>query len=391
MSLLIDPFKHALARALPAPGAGSSIAATVIADTSTPVPGGTGNFDFMTFPTASYGTVAFNGAGKGQASNLYSSTNGKLILALPVGAAIPSTGGTFTSFGMPAPAQEALLFVGLGSLGTDGVYVKSGEILKRIADTSTPVPSGSGNFKSFNGIAFDVQGAIAFVGTDAAGNQGVYASSFPAGGVAMIANSSTPIPGGSGTFNYFYGPSVNAYGAAFFASRSGNPASGAGVYLSRNGVLNILASTKTPVPGMGGTFSAFGAPEIGGTAVAFHAFGTNGSDGVYLASGGSVSVVADLTTPVPGGSGTFQTFFMNDPSIDERGNVAFLAGYESNKFGIFARVNGALRRVITSDDTLNGKSLLYLGISTNQLSQGTLAFYAVTGPGVFGIYTLPVG
>lgn len=394
MSLLIDPFKHALARALPAPGAsaGANIAATVIADTSTPVPGGTGNFDFMTFPMASYGTVAFDGAGKGQQASLYSSTNGRLILALPVGAAIPSTGGNFTGFSMPAPAQQALLFVGTGSLGTDGVYVKSGEILKRVADTSTPVPSGSGNFKSFNGgIAFDVQGAIAFAATDSAGNLGVYASSFPAGGVAMIANSSTPIPGGSGTFDNFSSPSVNAYGAAFFASRTGNPPVGVGLYLSRNGALSILANTQTPVPGMGGTFSAFGAPEISGTSVAFHAQGTTGSDGIYLASGGSVSVVADLTTPVPGGSGTFQTFFLNDPSIDEKGNVAFLAGYESSKFGIFARVNGSLRRIITSDDTLNGKPLLYLGISTNQLSQGTLAFYAVTGPGVFGIYTLPVG
>jgi hypothetical protein len=392
MSLLIDPFKHALARTLPAPGAGAPIAATVIADTSTPVPGGAGNFDFMTFPTTNYGTVAFNGAGKGQQASLYSSTNGKLILALPVGAAIPSTGGTFTGFGMPAPAQQALLFTGSGSLGTEGVYVKSGEILKRIADTSTPAPSGSGNFQSFNGgLAFDVQGAIAFVGTDAAGNLGVYASSFPAGGVAMIANGSTPIPGGSGTFNYFSSPSVNAYGVAFFASRTGNPPAGVGLYLSRNGVLNTFASTKTPVPGMGGTFSAFGAPMIAGTSIAFHAQGTNGSDGIYLGTGGSVSVVADLTTPVPGGSGTFQTFFLNDPSMDERGNVAFLAGYESNKFGIFARVNGSLRRVITSDDTLNGKPLLNLGISTNQLSQGLLAFYAVTGPGVFGIYTLPVG
>ena len=43
----------------------------------------------------------------------------------------------------------------------------------------------------FNGgIAFAVQGAIAFAATDAAGNQGVYVSSFPGGGIAMIANAS---------------------------------------------------------------------------------------------------------------------------------------------------------------------------------------------------------
>ncbi|HET7468680.1 MAG TPA: hypothetical protein VFJ81_03360, partial [Gemmatimonadales bacterium] len=315
MSFLSNRSPHILTGAEPAPSAGAALPATVIANTSTPVPGGAGNFTFMTYPLASYGTVAFNGAGKDQPSNLYSSTSGRLVLALQVGTPIPSTGGKFTDFGMPVPAQQALLFMGSGSLGTSGLYVKSGEILQRIADTNTPVPSGSGNFKSFNGgIDFDVRGAIAFAATDAAGNQGVYASAFPSGGVAMVANSSTPIPGGSGTFNTFTSPSVSDYGVAFFASRTGSPPAGVGLYLSRNGALNTLANYQTAVPNTGGTFSGFGAPTIGGSAVAFHAIGSNGSQGIYLWRNGTLSVVADLTTPVPGGSGTFQVFFNDDPS-----------------------------------------------------------------------------
>jgi hypothetical protein len=392
MSLLIDPLKYALARPHPAPGTGFNITATVIADTSTPVPGQAGNFDFLTYPVTSHGTVAFLGAARDQQQSIYSSTNGKLTLALPAGAPIPSTGGTFTGFSLPVPSQQALLFVGAGSLNTLGLYVKSGEILRRIVDTFTPVPSGVGNFTSFagNGIAFDVQGAIVFVGTDKAGNQGIYSSSFPGGGAFVVANSSTRIPGGSGTFDNFAFAAVNAYGIAFFGGQSANPVS-SGLYLSRQGSLSLLANAQTAVPGMGGTFNGFGTPVIAGTSVVFHAKGTNGSDGIYMASGSSLSVIADQTTPVPGGSGTFQSFFMNDPSIDERGNVAFLAGYETNKFGIFARVNGSLRRILTSDDTLNGKPVMNLGISTNQLSQGLLAFYALTSPGVFGIYSLPVG
>lgn len=393
MSLLIDPYKHALARPVisGAPATGADIQPTVIASTSKAVPGGVGNFDFMTYPQISYGTVAFQGAGKDQPQNLFSSTGGQLVLAVSQGATIPSTGGRFTGFGMPIPAQQMLLFRGVGSQGTDGLYVKSGEILRRIADTSTPVPSGSGNFKVFNSFAaFDSRGSIAFVATDSAGNPGVYASSFPTGGVAMIANASTPIPGGSATFNSYESPTVSDYGVAFFASRMGHPAVGAGLYLSRGGSLNVIANTQTAVPNLGGTFSGFGAPTIAGPMVAFHAIGSSGSDGIYAWRGGSVSVVADLATPVPGGPGTFQGFLNSDPSIDENGNVAFRAGYAQTETGIFVRVNGTLKRIITTQDTLGGKPILYLGLSTNQLSQGTVTFYALTGPGVFGNYTLPV-
>lgn len=390
MSLLIDPYKYALACPASSPEAGAPITATVIADTSTPVPGHAGTFDFLTYPTVSFGSVAFLGAARNQDQSLYSSTNGRLSLAVAANSPIPSTGGRFTGFTLPVPAQEAMLFIGSGSQNTLGLYVKSGEILRRIVDTYTPVPSGVGNFTGFagNGISFDVQGAIAFMGTDSAGNQGVYASSFPGGGVSVVANGSTRIPGGTGAFNNFLFTAVNAYGTVFFGGGLGNQS---GLYLNRQGALSVLANGQTAVPGMGGTFNGFGEPVMAGTSVVFHARGTNSSDGIYQAGGGSVSVIADVTTPVPGGSGTFQTFFMNDPSVDERGNVAFLAGYETNKFGIFARINGSLRRIITSDDTLNGGPLMSLGISVNQLSQGLLTFFSLRSPGVFGIYSLPLG
>jgi hypothetical protein len=392
MTQLIDPFKRSLTpRHTPTPEAlGARVEATVIAGTTTPVPQGQGNFDFLTFPQVSSVLVAFQGAGKGQPQNLYTSAGGKLALALAVGAAIPSTGGKFTGFGLPTPAQGAIAVVGVGSQGTAGVYVKSGELLTRIADTTTPVPGGAGSFTSFREIDFDAQGAIAFAGTDASGAFGVYASSFPGHPpVGRIADTRTPIPGSAGSFDFFGNPTVSDAGVAFFAHAANSPA-GTGLFFATGGALRAVASLKTPVPNAAGTFNGFGSPVMSGDTVAFHAEGTNGSDGIYTQTGsGPLAVVADLATPVPGGQGTFQSFSLNDPSIDGA-NVAFLANYETNKFGIFARVQGKLVRVLTSDDTLNGAGILNLGISLNQLSQGVLAFYAVTGPGVFGIYTLPL-
>lgn len=395
MTQLIDPYKRYLApRGLAAHEgvhAGAPLPAKVIANTSTLVPQGQGTFDFLTYPQAGTGTVAFNGAGKGQPSNLYQTIDGQLRLALAIGTPIPSTGGSFTGFSMPVPAQSALAFIGQGSRGTSGIYVKSGEVFVRIADTSTPVPGGSGSFTRFDALDFDTRGSIAFVGADAKGALGVYAGNFPLQQpIRLIANSQTPIPGGGGTFDNFSSPAVTESGVSFFASRTGHPPAGVGIYVSQNGVLRDAATTNTPVPDATGTFYGFGAPAMAGGTVTFHAIGTAGSDGIYAQTGsGKVSVVADLNTPVPGAAGRFQTFFSDDPSIDGD-TVAFCAGYSQTQYGLFARVKGKIVRVVTTEDTINGQRVIYTGLTTNQLGGGVLAFYVVTGPGIFGIYTLPV-
>ncbi len=396
MTYLIDPTKRYLApRGVMTPHgveAGASLPAKVIANTSTPVPQGHGSFDFMTYPQASSGTVAFNGAGKGQPANLYQTVGGQLRLALSVGASIPSTGGTFTGFSMPVPAQSALAFIGAGSNKTSGVYVKSGEILTRIADTSTPVPGGAGTFSQFTALDFDSRGNVTFAAADAKGSLGIYLGTFPAQQpIRVLANAQTPIPGGGGNFDNFSDPAVADGVVAFFASRTGHPPAGVGIYVSSGGALRPAATTKTPVPGASGTFYGFGSPSIAAGTVVFHAIGTAGSDGIYAQSGsGAVSVVADLNTPVPGAAGTFQTFFSDNPSIDGD-TVAFCAGYSQTQYGLFARVKGKIVRVVTTEDTIGGQPVQYTGLTTNQLGGGLLAFYVVTGPGVFGNYTLPVG
>ncbi|HLX07762.1 MAG TPA: hypothetical protein VKY89_07845 [Thermoanaerobaculia bacterium] len=393
MTQLIDPLRYSLGGHLRRLGTGAPVPAAVIASTSTPVPGGKGNFDFMTFPQISGEAAAFGGAGKDQPANIYLNVAGTLRLFLAVGAGIPSTGGTFTGFGLPTVAQQAVAFVGSGSRDSLGVYVKSGEILKRIADSTMAVPGGTGNFSAFGQPGFDTRGTIAFVAQDGAGAYGVYSSSFPAAPApAVVANSSTPIPGGGGTFNYFDGAmATEGGGITFFASRTGSPPAGVGIYTVKGSGIFTIANTSTSVPGAGGTFSAFAAPAASADRVVFHAQGSAGSDGIYQRAGqGSLQVVADLGTPVPGGHGTFQTFFLNSPSASGD-DVAFLAGYENSKFGIFARVSGRLVRVVTSDDTIGGSGIINLGITVNQLAGGGLAFYAVTGHGIFGNYAIPVG
>ncbi|HVR11690.1 MAG TPA: hypothetical protein VMW75_26845 [Thermoanaerobaculia bacterium] len=391
MAQLIDPFRRSLHGHLHRPGAGVPVPAAVIASTSTPVPRGAGNFTFMTFPQVSPEIAVFVGSGKDQPSNVYASLGGSLQVFLAVGAGIPSTGGKFTDFGLPTPAGQAAAFVGAGSEDTLGVYVKSGEIMQRVADTRMAVPGGAGTFSAFGQPGFDAGGTIAFVGRDGSGAYGVYAAGFPVRQApVVIANGSTPIPGGGGTFSYLDGAVATAAGITFFGNHEGQQVA-AGIYTSRGGSLNVVADHRTVVPGVGGTFTGFASPAASGDRVAFHGVGSAGSDGIYVrAAGGPLQVVADRNTPVPGGHGVFQTFFTESPAIAGDG-VAFLGGYENNKFGIFARVGGSLKKLVTTDDTIDGRGIIYLGITVNQLAGGRLAFYAVTGSGIFGNYTLPAG
>ena len=70
-------------------------------------------------------------------------------------------------------------------------------------------------------------------------------------------------------------------------------------------VVEKIADTSTPLPAGTGAFAAFGVPSIDGGTVAFRADGDMGQKGVYALVGNTLTKVANLDTPVPGGGGQF--------------------------------------------------------------------------------------
>ena len=110
----------------------------------------------------------------------------------------------------------------------------------------------------------------------------------------------------------------------------------------------IAATNVTIVPGTEDvTFRNFGtleggSPSISGENVAFIASSSEGG-GIYAHIGGSLRVIADTNTPVPGQPGeTFWNFAQlsgTSPSISGE-NVVF-----ATSCGIYASINGELRRI----------------------------------------------
>lgn len=97
--------------------------------------------------------------------------------------------------------------------------------------------------------------------------------------------------------------------------------------------------------------------------------------GVYVSSGGPLQAVADTSTPIPGGTGTFTAFDL--VSLDN-GSVAFAAygppGFPGSHRGIYTNLGGTLTKVV--DNTDQGFAGMTFGLGTRALSGNRIAFVA---------------
>ncbi len=355
---------------------------TKIADTSTPIPGGTGNFTaFGQRPSIDGGDVAFLGFGDPSFTQrgIYSTVGGPLGVVADFGTAVPGGTGNFTNFGN-APSIDGgdVAFFGISSsFPFLGIYSTVGG-LNVVADLGTAIPSGTGNFTSFS-FASIGGGEVAFFGVGSSGQQGTYST---VGGLNAVADLGTGIPGGTGNFTGFgNNPSIRGGNVAFRGSGIGQ----GGIYRTVVGGLNAVADFGTTIPGGTGNFIGFGFLSFGGGEVAFFGIGSSGQQGIY-STGGGLNAVADLGTAIPSGTGNFTSFGSNSfPSIDG-GNVAFFGTGSSGQQGLYLSAGGMLQEIISLNDTLDGKTLLTLGIFTRGLSGTSIAFFASFTDGSNGIY-----
>src|SRR5262245_43448263 len=359
----------------------ASFTFTKIADTNTPMPGGSGNFAFFGIPVLDGSSVVFNGSRTccPIQTGVYAGAGGSLQTLADFGTPVPGGTGNFSFFGDVAASGGTIAFQ--GDNGTSpGVYAGPGGSLAKVADTNTPIPGGVGNFQSF-GIPLTVDsGRVAFVGTGSSLQRGVYSS--VAGSLTLVADTSTAIPGGTGNFAGFFSPSARGGDLAFGGFDHG---SGEGLYTVISGALAKAVDTNTPMPGSGGNFVHFGSPVFDGVNIAFIASDAFTPVGGYVVGpGGAVTLVAEIPMPAPGGTGNF-TFFGGDPSIS--GSVVSFAALDAdNKGALYRAQGGVLTRIVGAGDVLDGKVVSGVGVR-RQASNGTaFAFYATFDDGSQGIF-----
>jgi hypothetical protein len=256
--------------------------------------------------------------------------------------AIPGGVGTFTNFPY-SPSLDAgnVALFGTGSGGQQGLYVCiPTDPCQNIVDQNTPIPSGAGNFTGFAGAPVISGDAVAFLGTGAGGQQGIYR--FVPPNPTKVADLSTPIPNGTGSFIDFsptdpcisFTPTDPCLGCSVVVFIGSGSAGQQGVYLANtNLTITPIADTNTEVPGGSGNFSGFVPfipvdPCISGNYAVFFGAGIEGQQGIYLVdilnpSPPPIIPVADGNTAIPGGTGNFQFF---SALASKANDVAFVGG-----------------------------------------------------------------
>ncbi|MCK8600622.1 DUF7453 family protein [Desulfoferrobacter suflitae] len=300
-----------------------------IADLTTPIPGGEGNFTGFGFPKISGANVAFYAEGASQAG-IYLHNGTSLLRVADYNTPIPNGSGAFEFFGSSLVSASHVFFGASGPLGQSGIYAFDGSTLEKRVDLNTAIPGGAGNFSSIT--AFWISGAsVAFLGSGPGVGSGIYLSDGAT--LSKVVDTNTPIPDGTGNFSNFE-PSFRISGGkvTFKGLGSGGQQ---GVYLFDGSVLRKVADLTTDIPpvvtGVSNRFTSFHFPIINTGSVVFQAIGAV-IEGIYHYRGSTLSSVADTATPIPGGSGNFTGF----AGYDNSGcNVVFRGQGSSAQEGIY--------------------------------------------------------
>ena len=173
-----------------------------------------------------------------------------------------------------------------------------------------------------------------------------------------------------------------------------------GVYLSvgTSGQFVNIASTFTTIPNSTVPFHAFSSVSYDGTVVAFVGTAAQVADAPALSAVCKVTpaaqltppspclVVADTTTSVPGGIGTFLSFgtVVVDPGV-----VVF-EGFSSDsaggmRSGLYTDLGGTLAKVVADGDVVNRKTVRSLSFGPGGFDGLQVAFAATFADGSQGI------
>lgn len=331
---------------------------TRIVDFNTPIPEGVGTFDsFGGFNnvTMSQGRVIFSGGGRSDVGGIYEFAKGALGVVANTRTPVPGGTGTFGDGLRSYPLDNSgssIAFVG-GNSSRAGVVTRFDGVLDFAADFQTPVPDAKGNFQFF----FDrpsVEGRdIAFAGSvDAAhARPGVYLSSN--GKLSRVADNATVIPNGGATFARFNDWRVQEGGRVTFSGDNTSAGQG-GIYRRQGDALAALVDRMTPVPDGHGQFDVFGRLSVDGNDVAFGALNTDPKhEGLFKLTGGTVQRVVDASTPIPGHEGlTFQGVLSGDLFKD---TVIF---GEQEAGGVWLEAGGELTPIVLPGDIVDGQTVL---------------------------------
>ncbi len=149
---------------------------------------------------------------------------------------------------------------------------------------------------------------------------------------------------------------------------------------SNGATLSKVADLNTPVPGGSGSFTDFYSPVISGDNIAFLGSGSE-SNGLYFFDGTTLTIAADVNTPIPGRSENFSAF--SDLTISGA-NIAF-EGLVAGGGGIYLYNGTTFSKVADLNTPIPGGYGNFSGFSGPVTNGNNIAFFG-DGDGQIGYY-----
>jgi hypothetical protein len=256
-------------------------------------------------------------------------------------------------------------------------------IFEKIADFNTVIPAGKKTFTGLHSPSIDDHGQVVFKGRGKSGQRGIYI--YKGGILAVVADGNTVLPGGAEFLTAVHDLSMNNNGQVVFEATGSSGQQG--IYLNAGGSLAVVADRKTAIPGGSGNLISLSAPFISDQGeVLFRGDGENDQHGIYNYTGGILAIVADTKTAIPAGKKFFVNF--RHLSMNRSGQVVFIGKGHSEQRGIYLDVGDRLMVVANYNTAIPDGSKTFQAFRKPSIdAEGRIAFKAKGKSGQRGIYT----
>ena len=308
----------------------------------------------------------------------------------------PGMGGPFSHFWRLSMDGGVVAFSNEDrSVGVAGVYKHDGTALQILADQGTVIPGQAPQrFTSFGDVAID-EGAVLFGGGShhypPVWNQdGLYLSA--AGALGAVVGSSTPVPGGNGTFELVGEVGLDGHGFAFTKPRAGQ-AFDESIYRNLGTGVEVVADLSTVAPHSGTPFTVVEAFDYDDGATAFVAV-AGGHSVVYLEEeDGLLRPIATNETLVPGAGQSFVG--LSNRVSTSAGRVAFMGGWkppgQPNRSALFVANGAELVKIVERGAQLDGRTIAAIDLSQGAFDWPNLAFTVRFEEGGNALYLASLG
>jgi hypothetical protein len=370
---------------------------TLVADTQTAVPGGTGTFSLFGDARAiEGGRIVFVGLDSAVASGIYSYQAGLLNVVADTNTIVPGTSDTFSDFFDVASDRSTVAFTagwpgpggGCSFSGSEGVFTRrfQGGSIRAIATSLTT------DRNCFEGIDFEEQRIAVSGGVNPVDLFHNHSESIMTirriDRPKVLVDTTTPKPGGGTFIGYDQDTSLSGGNLLFTEIIANTLGAVAGIYtIHGNGnALELVADQTTPVPGGTGNFNNFAGVDWDGIEVGF--VGRNSGNAAFLYAGASptdLRVVVNSSTQVPGeGGATFAG--VGNPIAYEGGVFVFEGFWSGSKTGLFTSTAGVVIAILKKGDILNGHTVSDAFCRPQNKSGNQLLIKVVFSDNTSGLY-----